>query len=158
VNLDVFFKNLIIFLWVLSLEIMDLAPRKRSKIITVHEHTSLTQREIAGQCDAISGVVNKIIKLKMRLVRFHLKGRDNVGPKGKRPLKTLFLLSEWKIDPRETSFDLQKDLATCLCNTAYTQLFFLKVKALQGRRFGAYCSIFRSCVTYAATHVLKMEQ
>jgi DNA-directed RNA polymerase specialized sigma24 family protein len=43
---------------------MDLTPGKRSKIITLYEHTSLTHREIAEQSQVSLGAVNKIIKIK----------------------------------------------------------------------------------------------
>jgi DNA-directed RNA polymerase specialized sigma24 family protein len=69
---------------------MNLTPTKISQIITLHEHTSLTHGETAEQCEVSSGAVNKIIKIKMRLVQFHLKGRDDVGKKGKQPLKMFF--------------------------------------------------------------------
>jgi hypothetical protein len=76
----------------------------------LHEHTSLTQGGIAGQCGASSGAVNKIIKLENEtgLISPQMKGR--CGQKSKTTFKDdVFLLRQSERDRRKTSFDLQKD-------------------------------------------------
>jgi hypothetical protein len=99
---------------VLSLEAMDLTPRKRSKIIKLHEHTSLTQREIAEQCEVRLGAVKKIIKLKNETDSISPQRKGRCGRKRKTIFKDVFLLRQSKIDPHKTSFDLQKDLAAAV--------------------------------------------
>ncbi len=41
---------------------MDISPKKRTKIVTLSENTSLTQRDIAKECNVSFGAVNKILK------------------------------------------------------------------------------------------------
>ncbi|XP_063855001.1 uncharacterized protein LOC135097165 [Scylla paramamosain] len=43
---------------------MDVTPRKRTKIVTLHEHTSSTYREIAKIVGVSLATVSRVIKLK----------------------------------------------------------------------------------------------
>jgi hypothetical protein len=92
---------------------MDLTPRKRRKIITLHEHTSLARGEFAEQSEASSGAVSKIIKLKSETGSVSPQRKGRCGLKNKMTFKDdVFLLRESEIDPHKTSFDLQNDLTT----------------------------------------------
>lgn len=41
---------------------MDTTPRKQSKIVSLSEHTSMTQRQIPSECGVSLGTVNAILK------------------------------------------------------------------------------------------------
>lgn len=91
---------------------MDISPRRRTKIFTLFEHVHKSQREIAG----IVGVSQKSVS---RIINRGLGGSLSPLRKGKcgRKKKTnarddKYLLRQSKLDPRKTSSDLQKDLAT----------------------------------------------
>lgn len=43
---------------------MYITPRKRTKIVTLCEHSSMTQRDIGKMCFVSLGVVHKILKQK----------------------------------------------------------------------------------------------
>ena len=43
---------------------MDATPRKRTKIITMHEHTAKTNREISAVVGVSLATVSRVIKLK----------------------------------------------------------------------------------------------
>jgi transposase len=83
-----------------SLETMDLTPRKRSKIITLHENNSLTQREIAKRCEVSLGAVNKIIKLENEAVSVPSQRKGQAGRKSKTVFKDdVFLLRQSEVHP-----------------------------------------------------------
>lgn len=44
--------------------VVDITQKKRSKVITLSEHTTITQRQIAQECSVSLGAVNKIINQK----------------------------------------------------------------------------------------------
>lgn len=91
---------------------MDITPRKREKIITLSEHTSMSQRDIARTCGVSQGAVSKIVKLKKETGSVNVKRLGNCGRKRKTtPRDDSFLLRKSKLDPRKTSQDLQQDLA-----------------------------------------------
>uniref|UniRef100_A0A1B6C860 Paired domain-containing protein n=1 Tax=Clastoptera arizonana TaxID=38151 RepID=A0A1B6C860_9HEMI len=90
---------------------MDLTTRKRRKIVTLHEHTSLTQRQIAEQCGVSLGSVNNIIKLKNVTGSIYPKRKGFCGRKRKTTTKDdAILLKNSKLHPEKNSFDLKKDL------------------------------------------------
>lgn len=41
-------------------------PKRRKKIITLNEHTSMTQSSIAMECDVSLGAVNKLLSRRKR--------------------------------------------------------------------------------------------
>ena len=94
---------------------MDVTPRKRTKIITLHQYgNNMTQRKIAEVVGVSLGVVNKLIR------QHRETGNVNVRRKGKcgRRRKTTdhddrYLLRESMRDPRKNSEDLMRDLVNC---------------------------------------------
>jgi hypothetical protein len=59
------------------------------------------------------GAVNELINLKNETGLISPKGKGQCESKGKASFKgDVFLLRQSKIDPHETSFECQKDLAT----------------------------------------------
>lgn len=88
---------------------MDLTPKKRSKIVTLSEHSSMTQRDIAMVCKVSLGAVNKIIKQYKETGSLSPQCKGKCGRKRKTTCRDdSFLLRKSKEDPRLTSFDLQK--------------------------------------------------
>ena len=57
---------------------MDTTPRKRVKILTLHEHTAKKQREIASIVDANQSTVSRILKQAEPLAHWHPRGRKSV--------------------------------------------------------------------------------
>jgi len=83
---------------------MDITPKKRTKIVTLSEHTSMTQKDIAKECDVSLGAVNKILKRKREtgMIGVNRKGKCERKRKTTARDKT-FLLRESKLNPRKTS-------------------------------------------------------
>ena len=73
---------------------MDITPKKRSKIITLHEFGNKTKRQVAAECRVSLGAVNNIIRKKMRWGPFHLKAKDDTGESEKHPRKMMPLSSD----------------------------------------------------------------
>lgn len=91
--------------------VMDITPKKRSKVITLNEHTSMTQRQIAEECGISLGAVNRIIKQKLNLGTISPQRKGHCGRKRKTTTKDdVILLRNSKINPQKTSIDLKKDL------------------------------------------------
>jgi len=91
---------------------MDVTPKKRSKILTLSEHTSKTQRDIAKTCGVNQSTVSRILKLfwtngSITPYRKGCCGRKRITT----PRDDKYILQESKIKPRKTSFDLSRDLA-----------------------------------------------
>lgn len=100
--LDIFVRT---WLFTLSIE-MDITSRKRSKVITLHEHTSLNQRQIAKQCESSLGSVNKIIKLKNQTKSVSPKRKVLCGRKRKTTDKDdAILIINSKLNPQKNNFD-----------------------------------------------------
>lgn len=90
---------------------MDITPRKREKIITLSEHTSMTQRDIASECSVSLGVVNKLIKQKRETGSVEVQRKGKCGRKRKTTSRDeSFILRNSKLNPKKTSYDLQQDL------------------------------------------------
>lgn len=90
---------------------MDITARKREKIITLSEHTSMTQRDIAKNCLVSLGAVNKLLKQKRETGSVEVKRKGKCGRKRKTTHRDeCLLLRNSKLNPRKTSFDLQQDL------------------------------------------------
>lgn len=91
---------------------MDITPRKRTKIVTLSEHTSMTQRDIAKRCNVSVGAVNKILKQKRDTGTIEVNRKGRCGRKRKTTARDeAFLIRESKLNPRKTSQQLQRDLA-----------------------------------------------
>jgi transposase len=90
---------------------MDKEQARREQILSLHLHTSKTQREIASNLQVSVGLVNKVIKQHEELghVKILRKGRS-----GRKPATTKqddrFLVLQSRKNPRLTSRDLQKSL------------------------------------------------
>ena len=92
---------------------MDITPRKRSKIVTLHEHSSMTQRQIAQECKVSLGAVNKIIHLHLQTGTVSPKRKGHCGRKRKTTSRDdAMIIRNSKIDPRKTSDMLKRDLET----------------------------------------------
>lgn len=90
---------------------MDVTPRKRTKIVTLHEHTDKTYREIAALVDVSLATVSRVIKLKQEKGSFSPRRKGRCGRKKKTtPRDDAYLLRQSKKDPRKTSDALNSDL------------------------------------------------
>lgn len=91
---------------------MDISPKKRTKIVTLSEHTSMTQRDIAKECCVSLGAVNKILKKKRETGTIEVNRKGKCGRKRKTTARDeVFLIRESRLNPRKTSQELQQDLA-----------------------------------------------
>lgn len=101
------FLGIFVSIWLFTLSIeMDIAPKKRSKVITLHEHTSLNQRQIAEQCQVSLGSVNNIIKLKNQTKSVSPKRKVFCGRKRKTTDKDdAILIINSKLNLAKNSFD-----------------------------------------------------
>ena len=92
---------------------MDTTPRKRVKILTLHEHTAKKQREIASIVDVNQSTVSRILKQARTTGTLAPKRKEKCGRKRKTSTRDdIRLLRESKKDPRKTSDMLRKDLLT----------------------------------------------
>ena len=90
---------------------MDITPRKRSRIITLTENTSMTVRQIAEVAGVGKSAVSKIIRNYRATGSFSPKRKEKCGRKRKTtPRSDTLLLRNSKIHPYKTSVDLQRDL------------------------------------------------
>lgn len=90
---------------------MDITPRKRTKIITLHDHTSKTYREIASTVGVSSATVSRVIKLQKVFGSISPKRKGKCGRRRKTTRRDdVILLRESKRDPRKTSDSIAKDL------------------------------------------------
>ena len=92
---------------------MDVTPRKRAKVLALHQHTKKSQREIAKCVGVSQSTVHRLIK-KFQIEKDLTSNRNsNCGKKKKTTPKTCaYLFRESKFNPRKTSFQLQQDLAS----------------------------------------------
>ncbi|KAK9871192.1 hypothetical protein WA026_011473 [Henosepilachna vigintioctopunctata] len=90
---------------------MDITPRKRSKIIALYEHTSMTVRDIAEAVGVGKSSVSRILKTFEEGGSSSPKRKGNCGRKRKTSPRTDKLsIRNSKINPRKTSTDLRRDL------------------------------------------------
>ena len=90
---------------------MDIIPKKRSKIITLHEFGNITQRQIAAECRVSLGAVNNIIRKKNEMGSISPQKERTMWAKAKTSQKDdAYLIRSSKLNPEKNSFDLQKDL------------------------------------------------
>ncbi|KAJ4433285.1 hypothetical protein ANN_15544 [Periplaneta americana] len=92
---------------------MDATPRKRSKIVTLAEHSSMTQRQIAAECHIGLATVNSIIKRYREIGSIIPKKKGNCGRKRKTsPADDRLIVRKSKLNPRLTAVDLTRELMT----------------------------------------------
>ena len=91
---------------------MDVTPRKRAKVISLHDNTDMSIRDIASAVQIEKSTVSHLIAA--------YKAYGSISPKWKghcsrKRITTVrddrFLLGYSKKDPRKTSSDLQRDLS-----------------------------------------------
>ena len=84
---------------------MDVTPRKRAKVLVLHQHTKKSQREIAKFVEVSQPTVHRLIK-KFQIDKDLTPNRkSNCGRKKKTTAKTdAYLLGESKFNPRKTIF------------------------------------------------------
>ena len=89
---------------------MDVSPRKRTKIYTLHQHIKKSQREIAKAIGISQATVHRLIKN----ARFENTLRSKMENKCRRKKKTMprtdaYLLRVSKLNPRKIIFQLQQN-------------------------------------------------
>jgi len=90
---------------------MDITPRKRAKIVTLHEHTGMSQRKIAETVGVSQGSVSSILKQKKETRNVEIKRKGKCGRKRKTSKRDdMILMRNSKANPRKTSEDLKRDL------------------------------------------------
>lgn len=91
----------------------DITPKKRASILTLHEHCQASSRDIAKLYKVGQTTVARIIRQFKDTGSLTPKRKGKCGRKRKStPKDDAYLLRKSKLDPRKTSSDLQKDLAS----------------------------------------------
>lgn len=96
---------------------MDITPRKRTRIITLSQHTSMSVRHIVAAVGVGKSSVSRIINQQKNFWTVSPKRQCKCGRKRKTTPRTdKFLVRNSKMHPRKTSTDLQSELlATGVC-------------------------------------------
>ena len=90
----------------------DITPRKRASIISLWSNTQLSQRDIARRFGVNQSTVSRLLKQVAKTGSGSPQRKGKCGKKRKTsPRDDIFLIRQSKLDPRKTSFDLQRDLA-----------------------------------------------
>ncbi|GFU18351.1 HTH_Tnp_Tc3_2 domain-containing protein [Trichonephila clavipes] len=90
---------------------MNITPRKRTKIVSLCQHTSMTVRDIAAAVGVVKSSVSRIIDEQKNLVALSPKRKSKRGRKCKTKSRTdKFLVQNSTIHPYKTSRDLQREL------------------------------------------------
>lgn len=90
---------------------MDSTPRKRSKIITLHQYGNMSQRKIAEECKVGLATVNRIVKQFNETGSFSVNRIGNCGRKRKTtPQTDRKLIRNSKINPRLSAVDLAREI------------------------------------------------
>ena len=90
---------------------MDITPRKSAKIVTLRDHTTMSQRKIAESVGVSFGSVSSILKQKREAENVEVQRKGRCGKKRKITKRDdLILLRNSKINPRKTSEELKRDL------------------------------------------------
>ena len=90
---------------------MDITPRKRAKIVTLCEHTTISQRKIAETVGVSLGSVSSILKQKRETGNVEVQQKGTCGRKRKTTKRyDLTLLRKSKLNPRKTSEELKRDM------------------------------------------------
>ena len=90
---------------------MDVTPRKRAKVLTLHQHTKNLQREIAKCVGVSQPTVHRLIK-KFQIEKDLTPNKKGNFGKRKRqpPERMLTCLRRVNSTQKKTSFQLQQDL------------------------------------------------
>lgn len=90
---------------------MDLTVKVREKIITLSKYSSMTQRQIAQECQVSLASVNKFVRLSSKNLSTSPKRKGKCGRKRKTsPRDDKMLLKNSIINPTKTSTELNTDL------------------------------------------------
>lgn len=90
---------------------MDITPRKRTKIVTLSQHTSMTVRDIAAAVGVGKSSVSRIINQQKNFGTVSPKRKSKCGRKRKTTPRTdKFLVRNSIMHPYKTSRDLQREL------------------------------------------------
>lgn len=90
---------------------MDVTPRKRSKIVTLHQYGNMSQRKIADECKVGLATVNRIVKQFNETGSYSAKRIGNCGPKRKTtPQTDRQLIRNSKQNPRLSAVDLAREI------------------------------------------------
>ena len=90
---------------------MDITPRKRAKIVTLREHTTISQRKIAETVGVSLGSVSSILKRKRETGIVEVQRKGRCGRKRKTTKRyDLTLLRKSKLNPRKISKKLKRDM------------------------------------------------
>ena len=90
---------------------MDITPRKRTRILTLRKHTSMTVRDIAAAVGVGKSTVSRIITQQKTFGTVSPNRKTRCGRKRKTSPRTdKFLVRNSKMHPRKTSTDLQREL------------------------------------------------
>ena len=82
---------------------MNITPRKRGKSVTVHKHTSMSQRKIAKTVGVSKGSVYHILKQKRESGKIDIKRKRKVWKETKTSKRDdMKLLCSSKMHPRKT--------------------------------------------------------
>lgn len=100
---------------------MDTTPRKRSKILTLLEHSGKSQREIAKLCKVNQSTVSRLRRLYTETGSLSPTRRGRCGRRRKTTVRDdRFLMKQSVINPKKTSDQLQQDMAkigTIVCSS-----------------------------------------
>ena len=88
---------------------MDITPRKRAKIVTFREHTTISQRKIAETVGVSLGSVSSILKQKRETGNVEVQRKGRCGRKTTKRYD-LTLLRKSKFNSRKTSEELKRDM------------------------------------------------
>jgi len=90
---------------------MDITPRKRTKIVTLREHTAKTLQEIAAECNVSLSSVKRILNKKKTEGHVDVERKGKCGRKRKLDAKESRLIVRKSIaNPRLTAVDLARDV------------------------------------------------
>ena len=80
---------------------MNITPRKRAKIVTLRDHTTMSQRKIAESVGVSIGSVSSTLKQNIETGNVEVQRKERCGRKRKTTKRDdLILLRHSKINPR----------------------------------------------------------
>src|SRR5690606_6838401 len=90
---------------------MDTTPRTRTKVVTLREHTSKTQQEIAQVCGISKSTCKRILKLHSENGTTSPRRKGKCGRKSKTSARDDTFLHRLSVkNPRMTSSELNQEL------------------------------------------------
>lgn len=90
---------------------MDISPKKRSKIITLREHTTKTLQDIADECNVSLSSVKRILRLRKETGSVEVQRTGKCGRKKKTSTSEDRLLVRKSVaNPKLSAVDLARDL------------------------------------------------